>query len=147
MEQTGCHSREEGYTAFLSSQSPLQRFRLKRHSHRVTDSGNEHRVDALEITSIPCNLKMQVHTSEAVLLVFDNRVKELCDLEKTAFTMGEIVHEVILRITDASRVFLSIPAVFSTHTLFVSCFCSASCRRSSPLSIRTHSCECCFFIT
>ena len=120
---------------------------MKRHSHRVTDSGNEHRVDALEFTSIPCNLKMQAHTSRTVLHVFDTLVKELCDLEKTALTMGKGVYEVILRITDGSRVFHPIPAVFFTHTLVVSCFCIASCRRSSPLSIRTHSCECCFFIT
>ena len=118
---------------------------MKRHSHRVTDSGNEYRVDALEFISIPCNLKMQVHTSRAVLLVFDTLVKELCDLEKTALMMGEGVYEVILRITDASRVFHPIPAVFFTHTLVVSCFCIASCRRSSPLSIRTHSYEYCFF--
>ena len=85
-------------------------------------------VDALEFTSIPCNLKMQVHTLETVLLVFDTLVKELCDLERTALTMGEGVHEVVLRITDASRVFHPIPAVFFTHTLFVSCFCIASCR-------------------
>ena len=49
---------------------------LKRHSHRVTDSGNEHRVDALEFTSIPSNLKMQVHTSKTVLHVFDNPEKK-----------------------------------------------------------------------
>ena len=101
---------------------------MKRHSHRVTDSGNEHRVDALELTSIPCNLKMQVHPSRTVLLVFDTLVKELCDLEKTALMMGEGVYGVILRITDGSRVFHPIPAVFFTHTLFVSCFCIASCR-------------------
>ena len=101
---------------------------MKGHSHRVTDSGNEHRVDALEFTSIPSNLKMQVHTSRTVLHIFDTLVKELCDLEKTALTMGEGVCEVILRITNASRVFLSIPAVFFTHTLVVSCFCIASCR-------------------
>ena len=79
------------------------------------DSGNEHRVDALELTSIPCNLKMQVHTSRTVLHVFDTQVKELCDLEKTALTMGEGVYGVILRITDGSRVFHPIPAVFFTH--------------------------------
>ena len=73
-------------------------------------------VDALEFTSIPCNLKMQVHTSEAVLHVFDTLVKELCDLEKTAVMMGEGVYEVILRIVDGSRVFHPIPAVFFTHT-------------------------------
>ena len=146
-EQTGCHSREEGYAAFHSSQSPLQRFRLKWRSHRVTDSGNEHRVDALEFTSIPCNLKMQIHTSRTVLLVFDTLVKELCVLEKTALTMGEGVYGVILRITDGSRVFHPIPAVFFTHAHFISCFCIASRRRSTPLSIHTHSCEYCFFIT
>ena len=90
---------------------------------------------------------MQVHTSRTVLQVFDTLVKELCVLEKTALTMGEGVHEVILRITDGSRVFHPIPAVFFTHTPFVSCFCIASCRRSSPLSIHTHSCDYCFFIT
>ena len=95
---------------------------------RVTDSGNEHRVDALEFTSIPCNLKMQIHTSRTVIHVFDTLVKELCDLEKTVLTMGEGVYEVILRITDGSRVFHPIPAVFFTHTPFVSCFCIASCR-------------------
>ena len=82
---------------------------MKRHSHRVTDSGNEHRVDALEFTSIPCNLKMQVHATRTVLHVFDSLVKELCDLEKTALTMEEGVYEVILRITNASRVFSSYP--------------------------------------
>ena len=120
---------------------------MKRHSHRVTDSGNEHRVDALEFTSIPCNLRMQVHTLRTVLYVFDSLVKELCDLEKTALTIGEGVYEVILRITNTSRLFHPIPAVFSTHTLVVSCFCIASCRRNSPLSIRTHNCESCFFVT
>ena len=89
---------------------------MKWRSHRVTDSGNEHRVDALEFTNIPSNLKMQVHPSRTVLHVFDTLVKELCDLEKSALTMGEGVYEVILRITDASRVFHPIPAVFSTHT-------------------------------
>ena len=108
-EQTGCHAREEGYAAFLSSQPPLLRFRFKWRSHRVTDSGNEHRVDALEFTSIPCNLKMQVHATRTVLLVFDSLVKELCDLEKTALTMEEGAYEVILRITNASRVFSSYP--------------------------------------
>ena len=82
----------------------------------------------MEFTSIPCNLKMQVHTSRAVQLVFDNLVKELCDLEKTALTIGEGVYEVILRITNGSRVFHPIPAVFLTHTLVVSCFCIASGR-------------------
>ena len=117
---------------------------MKWYSHRVTALGNEHRVDALEFTSIPCNLKMQVHASRTVLLVFDKLVKELCDLKKTALTMTEGVYGVILRITDGSRVFHPIPAVFFTHTLLVSCFCIASCRRSSPLSIHTHNCECCF---
>ena len=101
---------------------------MKQRSHEVTDSGNEHRVDALEITSISCNLKMQVHTSRTVLHVFDTLVKELCDLEKTVLTIGEGVYEVILRITDGSRVFHPIPAVFFTHALVVSCFCIASCR-------------------
>ena len=101
-------------------------------------------VDALGFTSIPCNLKMQAHTSRTVLHVFDTLVKELCDLEKTTLTMGEGVYGVILRIKNASKVFHPIPAVFFTHTLFVSCFCIASCRRSSPLSIHTHNCECCF---
>jgi len=72
-------------------------------------------VDALEFTSIPCNLKMQIHTSRTVIHVFDTLVKELCDLKKTVLTMGEGVYEVILRITDASRVFHPIPAVFFTH--------------------------------
>ena len=62
---------------------------MKWYSHRVTDSGNEYRVDALEFTSIPSNLKMQVHALRTVLHVFDTLVKELCDLEKTALTMGE----------------------------------------------------------
>ena len=104
-------------------------------------------MDALEFTSIPYNLKMQVHPSRTVLHVFDTLVKELCDLEKTALTMGEGVYEVILRITDASRVFHPIPAVFFTHTLVVSCFCIVSCRINTPLSIRTHSCDYCFLIT
>ena len=117
---------------------------MKWRSHRVTDSGNEHRVDALEFTSISSNLKMQLSTSRTALLVFDNLVKELCDLERTTLTIGEGVYGVILRITDASRVFHPIPAVFSTHTLVVSCFCIASCRIDSPLSIRTNSCESCF---
>ena len=145
--QTGCHSREEGYAAFLSSQSPLQRSGLKWRIRRVTDSGNEHRVDALEFTSIPCNLKMQVHPSRIVLHAFDKLVKELCALEKTTLMMGEGVYGVILRITNASRVFHFILAFFFPHTLFISCFCIASCRWSSPLSIHTHSCECCFFNT
>ena len=89
---------------------------MKWYSHRVTDSGNEHRVDALEFTSIPCNLKMQLSTSRTVLHVFDSLVKELCDLEKTALTMGEGVYGVILRITNTSRVFHPIPVVFFTHT-------------------------------
>ena len=63
----------------------------------------------MEFTSIPCNLKMQVHATRTVLLVFDSLVKELCDLEKTALTMEEGVYEVILRITNASRVFSSYP--------------------------------------
>ena len=120
---------------------------MKWRSHRVTDSENEHRVDALELTSIPCNLKMQAHTSRTALHVFDTLVKELCDLERTALTMGEGVYEVILKITNASRLFHPIPAVFFTHTPFVSCFCIVSCRRSSPLSIHTHSCDYCFFNT
>ena len=93
MEQTGCHSREEGYTAFLSSQSPLQRFRLKRHSHRVTDSGNEHRVDALEITSIPCNLILQDKELRKVMHHFDTLTKKESDLEKIVQTMGETDNE------------------------------------------------------
>ena len=88
---------------------------MKGRSHRVTDSGNEYRMDALEFTSIPCNLKIQVHTSRTILLVFDTLVKELCDLEKTALTIGEIAHRAILKITNASRVFHPIPAVFFTH--------------------------------
>ena len=76
--------------------------------------------DALEFTSIPCNLKMQLSTSRIVLLVFDNLVKELCDLERTALTMGEGVHEVILRITNASRVFSSYPCLFlHTYTIYL----------------------------
>ena len=63
---------------------------------------------------------MQVHTSRTVLLVFDTLVKELCDLERTALTMGEGVYEVILRITNASRVFHPIPAVFFTHAHYLS---------------------------
>ena len=63
---------------------------------------------------------MQVHTSRTVLLVFDTLVKELCDLERTALTMGEGVYEVILRITNASRVVHPIPAVFFTHAHYLS---------------------------
>ena len=77
-------------------------------------------MDALEFTSIPSNLKKQVHTSRTVLHVFGTLVKELCDLKKTVLTMGEGVYEVILRITDASRVFHPIPAVFFTHAHYLS---------------------------
>ena len=104
-------------------------------------------MDALEFTSIPCNFKMQVHASRTVLHVFDTLVKELCALEKTAVTMGDGVYGVILRITNASRVFHPIPAVFFTHTHYTPCFCIASCRRSTPLPIHTASCDYWFFNT
>ena len=93
---------------------------MKWRSHRETDSGNEHRVGALEFTSIPCSLKMQAHTSEAVLHVFDNLVKELCVLERTALTMREGVYEIILRITNGLRVFHPIHTVFFTHAHYLS---------------------------
>ena len=70
---------------------------------------------------------MQVHTLETVLLVFDTQVKELCDLEKTALTMGEGVHEVILRITNGSILFHPIPAVFFTQFITIPLIYSYFC--------------------
>ena len=66
---------------------------MKWRSHRVTDSGNEHRVDALEFTSIPCNLILQGKELRKVMHHFDTHTKKESDLEKIVQTMGEIDNE------------------------------------------------------
>ena len=62
---------------------------MKWRSYRVTDSGNEHMVDTLGFTSIPCNLILQDKELRKVMHHFDTLTKKESGLEKTTLTMGE----------------------------------------------------------
>ena len=50
-------------------------------------------MDALEFTSIPCNLILQGKEPRKVMHHFDTHTKKESGLEKTVLTMGEVANE------------------------------------------------------